>query len=373
VDIPILITGMSYGGALSLEAKQALARGASLAGTATNSGEAPLIPEERKEARAFIGQYNRGEWLNDEEQLSQVDAIEIQLGQGAQAAAPQSTPAWMTGPTYRKYFDLEPGQKATIDSRLPGVDSPEDLIRLVKDLRERYGVPVGLKTAATHHLEDELDIALQAGVDYVVVDGAEGGTHGGATILQDDVGLPTLYALARSTRHLERRGKKGDVSVIASGGLFTPGHFAKALALGADAVYIGTIALMALQHTQMNKALPVEPATQMLLYTGRYHEDLDIDEAARNLARFLQSCVREMELMAYALGKTALRDLDRSDLCSVDAELARALSVDYAAYPRREQPRHPRRAKAGIDGAVEKTVVAQAAAHDGQVIAPRKH
>mgnify|MGYP001161695262 CR=1 FL=1 len=338
LDIPILITGMSYGGALSLQVKLALARGASMAGTATNTGEAPLLPEERQEARWLIGQYNRGGWLNEDDDLAQLDAIEIQLGQGAQAAAPQTTPEWMIGPDYREAYRLRPGQDARIRTRLPGVDSPRDFIRLVERLRKTHGVPVGLKICATHHLERELDIALQAGIDYFVVDGAEGGTHGGPTILQDDVGLPTLHALARTVRYIEEAGMKDDVSIIAAGGLVSPGHFLKALALGADAVYIGTIALLATLHTQMTKALVFEPAPQVALYTGRYGEDFDIEEGARDLANFLRSCVREMELATYSLGKTAFSQLDRSDLCTVDADLAQLCRIDYANFPPDRQP-----------------------------------
>lgn len=337
LSIPIIITGMSYGGALSKKMKIALAKGASLAGTATNTGEAPLVPEERQAAQWLIGQYNRGGWLNNDDDLSQLDAIEIQLGQGAQAAAPLKTPNWMTGPEYRRLFGLKAGEDAVIHSRLPGVDNVTDFIDLVTRLREKHGVPVGLKISATHHLEAELDIALKAGIDYFVVDGAEGGTHGGPTILQDDVGLPTLHALARTVRYIEQRGMKDRVSIIAAGGLVTPGHFLKALALGADAVYIGTVALLAAVHTQLTKAMPWEPPSQVPLYTGRFHEDLDVEEAAVNLANFLRSCVSEMELVVYALGKTAMSQVDRSDLCSTDREIAQLCRIDYAGIPPQEQ------------------------------------
>jgi glutamate synthase domain-containing protein 2 len=337
LEIPILISGMSYGGALGLKAKIALARGASMAGTATNSGEAPLVPEERREARFFIGQYNRGGWMNDHESLSQLDAIEIQLGQGAQASAPMGTSSWQMDETFRKRFHIPEGEDAPIHSRLKGVNRPEDFPPLVRRLRETYGVPVGLKTCATHYLEKEIDIALAGGIDYIVVDGAEAGTHGGPTILQDDVGLPTLFALARTVRHLERRGVKDDVSVIAAGGLTTPGHFLKALALGADAVYIGSIALVGMLQTQLNIAAPFEPPVQTALYHGKFKEDINIEKGAEHLAKFLKSCVEEMKLTAYALGKTALSQVDRSDLVSVDRELARLVGVDYAGLPREEQ------------------------------------
>jgi glutamate synthase domain-containing protein 2 len=338
LEIPIMITGMSYGGALSLKAKIALARGATMAGTCSNSGEAPLIDEERKEAKFFIGQYNRGGWMNTDEQLRQLDAIEVQLGQGAQAAAPMSMASHQIGEHLRKVKKLKPGENAVIHSRLPGVNSTADLVKTIQSLKENYDVPVGVKICATHFIERELDIAIQAGVDYFVVDGAEGGTHGGPTTLQDDVGLPTLFALNRTVQYLKSKGVKDQISVIASGGLTTPGHFLKAMALGADAVYIGSIALMALLQTQMAKALPYEPPPQIPLYLGKFKEDLDVEEAAEHLAKFLKSCVEEMKLVCYSLGKTDLAQLSREDLVTVDRNLAEVLGVDYAGYPSSQVP-----------------------------------
>jgi len=349
LKIPIMIAGMSYGGALSLKTKQALAKGASLAGTATNTGEAPLIQEERDAAEILIGQYNRGDWLNDEEQLRQLDAIEIQLGQGAQGSAPQNTPAWMTGPGFRRRYKLHRGEKARIHSRLPGVDSPKDFINLVGELRRSYKVPIGLKIAATHHLERELEIALEAGIDFFVVDGAEGGTHGGAPILQDDLGLPTLPALVRTADFIEAAGMRRKVSIVATGGLVSPGHYLKAMALGADAVYIGTIAIMALLNTQMNKAMTFEPAIQMVLYTAKYHEDFKVDEGALALAHYLKSCAKEMELVAYSVGKKSLKEIGRVDMCATDIEIARLCRIDYANYAPNNQPAWHDRAQSDED------------------------
>jgi glutamate synthase domain-containing protein 2 len=341
LEIPILISGMSFGSALSLKAKIALARGASMAGTATNSGEAPLVPEERAAAKFFIGQYNRGGWMNDDESLRQLDAIEIQLGQGAQAAAPMGMSSIQIGDYLRQLKRIGPGEDAPIHTRLPGVDSASDFIALVRRLQGQYGVPVGLKFCASHWLERELDIALDAGVDYVVIDGAEAGTHGGPPTLEDDVGLPTLHALARAARHIEQRGRKADVSMIAAGGLTTPGHFLKAMALGATGVYIGSIALVGMMQAQMAKALPFEPAPQLLLYLGKFTEHLDVEKGAEHLAKFLKSCVEEMKLVCYALGKSDLTQLDRSDLVCTDRELAQVLGVDYAGWPPEQQQAAP--------------------------------
>jgi len=339
VAIPILIAGMSFGGALSKRAKIALARAATAVGTATNTGEAGLLEEERAAARLLIGQFNRGGWLNDPDRYRRLDAIEIQLGKGAQGSTPQRTSARRIGPDFRAAFGLAEGQDAVIHSRLPGVDTPEAFIRLVRRLRAETGVPVGVKLAATHHLERELAVALEAGVDFVTVDGAEGGTHGSSPTLQDDVGLPTLYAVARARDYLARQMATGDVSLIAAGGLITPGQMLKAMALGADAVYTGTAAVMAMVGDQATEAVPFEPPTSLVVYTGKMTDKLDVDRAARNLQRFLNACVTEMETVAVTLGRTALADIGRSDLCALDPVLARATGVQLGLVSPDEQRR----------------------------------
>lgn len=333
LEIPVLVAGMSWGTALSLPMKVALAQAASAAGTATNTGEAPLLAEERKAARFLIGQYSRSGLMTDPSDLRRLDAIEIQLGQGAQATAPVQHPPDMPDEPLRRHFRLAPGQAPAVPTRMPGVDSVDAFVRLVRQLQEDYGVPVGLKLAASHHLEKELQIALDAGVDFVTVDGAEGGTHAGAPTLQDDVGLPTLPALVRTVDFLRQKGAKGRVSVLAAGGLFTPGQFLKALALGADAVYTGTAVVVAAMQKQLAKAAPLYSGMQLALYTGKFAEDLDAREAAESARNFLLSCVDEMRMVAYALGKTALSQLDRSDLCALSPEVARMAGVEWAYFP----------------------------------------
>ncbi len=337
--VPIAISGMSWGSALSLPVKAALAKAASMVGTATNTGEAPLLPEERHEARILIGQYSRGKLISKPEELKQLDAIEIQLGQGAQAAAPVFQPSRFIGEDIRAFTNSPEGKPSRIPTRIKGVSNLSEFYQLVRELKQ-YGVPVGVKFAATDHMEEELAILVEAGVDYVVVDGAEAGTHAGPTILQDDMGLPTLIALARTVNFLEEEGVRGQVSVIAAGGLTTPGHFLKALALGADVIYIGTIALIGLLHTQLTKAVPFEPPTQLELYTGKLKDKLDIDKAAENLANFIHSSVEEMKMACYALGKPSTAAVDRSDLCTVDRDLARLCRIRWAydSKPARPQP-----------------------------------
>lgn len=335
--IPVCITGMSYGTALSKEAKVALAKAASIMGTATNTGEAGLLHEEREAADKLIGQFNRGGYLNSPEKYKALDAIEIQLGQGAQGASPQTTQAKFIDDEMREVFELGEGEDATLHTRLRGVHSLDDFRRTVQELKGNTSAPVGLKFAASHYLERELEIALEAGVDFVTVDGAEAGTHAASPTLEDDLGLPTIYAVARARRFLDRHDARGRVSLVAAGGLFTPGQFLKALALGADAVYIGTAAVAAMVAQQVNKASPTEPPMQLVLHANHLTDRFDVDLGTAALVNYLSVSVKELSAAMYALGKSSIRELDVSDLVCLDPWLARALHVEYAGVPAEEQ------------------------------------
>ncbi|MGI6226047.1 MAG: FMN-binding glutamate synthase family protein [Peptococcales bacterium] len=337
--IPIMIAAMSFGGALSKSAKIALAKGASMAGTATNTGEAGLMEEERNEAHLLIGQYNRGGWMNTPEKYKRLDAIEIQLGQGAQGSSPQRTSVKNIGEDYREVFELAEGEDAIIHSNLPGINNKEDFIQLVRKLKDETGVPVGLKIAASHHLEKELEIALEAEVDFVTIDGAEGGTHGGAPTLLDDLGLPTLFAINRAAQFFINKQVFKKTNIIATGGLVTPGQMLKAMALGADAVYIGTAAVMALVSEQMYETVPFEPPTSLVVYTGKMTDKLDVDTGAMSLFRYLNACVKEMELVAFSMGRTTLSEIDKSDLCSLDPFLSKATGIKLGYISDEEQER----------------------------------
>lgn len=330
--IPILIAGMSYGGALSLGAKLALAKGANLAGTATNSGES-YLPEERQAAERLIVQHHRGLWANGTmarpELLDAADAIEIQLGQGAQAAAAMRTPASEINPKMRTVYGLRAGEDERLASRFANVSAATGLAALVCALRERTPVPIGVKVGVSAYIERELDIFLEAGVDFVTVDGAEGGTHGGPPTLQDDVGLPTLYGIARADSHLRRVGARDTVSLLAAGQLTTPGRFLKAMALGADAVYIGTVAVVATLTSQMKKTLPWEPPYDLVMEAGagRWEKAFDVEQGGQDLARYLASAVGDMRYALQALGRAGVHELSREDLVALTAELAAAVSV----------------------------------------------
>ena len=254
LSIPIIISGLSYGGSLSLKLKMALAKGSAMVGTSTNTGESGLAPETRQLAKYMVGQYNRGHFLSGPEALGQLDAIEVQCGQGAFGGGVESTMSSAGIDDHlRKTMGLKEGEDAVIHSRHPGKDTPEAVVRLVNDLKSIYDVPVGVKIAASDFIEMDLEVIERTDADFIVIDGSEGGTAVAPPTLEDDVGLPTLYGLVRAVDWLNARGGRERFSVIAAGGLKTPGDFLKAMALGADAVYIGSIAVFAAIHTQVAK------------------------------------------------------------------------------------------------------------------------
>lgn len=334
LEIPLIIGGMAYGLALNEKTKIALARAATAAGTATNTGEGPWLPAERRAAQRLIVQYARGKWSKDPEHLKQADMIEIQLGHGAWAGLGHVTAAREMTAKARRLAGLRPGEDAVVPARLPDITKPGSLRHLVDYLRALSGgVPIGVKIGAGKYLERDLAHLVAAGVDVIAVDGAQGATRGSPPIIQDDFGLPTVYALVRAQRFLRERGARDRVSLVIGGGLFTPGDFLKALALGADAVYLGTIALFALTHTQALHVLPWEPPTELVFESGRYRNRLSVGQAARHLANYLQAAAAEMAEGIRALGKTSVAELGPEDLMALDPVTAEATGIALAYRP----------------------------------------
>ncbi|NLY91429.1 MAG: FMN-binding glutamate synthase family protein [Firmicutes bacterium] len=336
LKIPVLLGGMAYGTALSAKTKQALALGATMAGTAANTGNGPFLPAERTAAEKLIVQYSRGGWAKDLEILQAANAVEIQLGQGLWGSAPVEIPATRLArnPKLRQLLGVQPGETAKIPTRLMEVESERELKELVQELRDKTGgVPIGIKVGATQWLEQELEIMIRARPDFIAVDGLEGGTHGNLASTLDAIGLPTLYALVRARRFLEKKKLSGKISLLVGGGLYSSMDFLKALALGADAVFIGTIALLALVHTQAIKVLPWEPPTTLIFNRGRMKQKLNIEQGAQSLANFLKASVQEMQIAAVTLGKNHLNKVDEGDLSSVNRELATYLGIQWCGDP----------------------------------------
>lgn len=334
IDLPIMISAMAYGEALSEGVKVAIAKGATMSGTATNGGEGPFLASERKAAQKFILQYNRGHWSKSPEILRQADAIEIQFGQGAIGGVGHKMDSSKIDSTLRKGFGLLPFQDAVAHSRQPEVNHPSEIGKLVKKLKGITGdIPIGVKMGAGKYLEKDLEWAINGGVDFITIEGGDGATKGSAPILQDDFGVPSIYAIKRSADFLRKNGVQDKVSLISVGKMRTPGDVLKALALGADATYIGAIALFAVAHTQVLNALPLEPPTQAVWYDGKYADEFEVKRGAESLYKFLMSCKEEIVEGVRALGKTSIQQVDREDLFALDETTARGTGVTMCYEP----------------------------------------
>ena len=328
LDIPILIAGMAFGMGLSKQAKLALAEAATRVGTATNCGDGPFNDWERAAAKHYIVQYGRSKLNRDPDILRQADMIEIQVGHCGWIGL-GSKYAWSElSPELRKALGLKRGEDFIYHARFPEIAKPQDLRRLVSDLRKiTGGVPIGVKMTCGNDLERDLAIVLDAGVDVISLDGGQAASHSSPAAIHDNFTLPVVSTLCRAARFLDKEKARDRVSLLVGGGLETPGDFLKALALGADGVYIGMIALIAMLYNQEFKALPFEPPSQLLWYTGKYKHRFDPGEGARSLANFLRACVEEMRMMTRGLGKTALRDVSRDDLVAIDEESAKIANI----------------------------------------------
>lgn len=330
IQIPIMISGMAYGIALSEEARLALAQAASLAGTAINSGEGGVMQEELNIAGKYILQFSKTEWSKEEELFRRANMIEVKLGQGALfGIGGRISPENLTGRA-REVMGLKENETAVIYDNFFENQTLKELRELVVQLRDLTGgVPIGVKIGAGGKIEEDIDHVLEMGIDYIAIDGGQAATHGTPPILSDDMGIPTLHAIPRAVEHLDKRGMKDQVSLIASGGLLIPGHFLKMLALGADAVYVGSAILFAVSNSQSLKALPFEPPTQVVWNEGKFKSQFKIEEGAKAAEQFLKSSSEEMKLALRAMGKRSLKELSKKDIVSYDEITAQILGIPY--------------------------------------------
>lgn len=338
LGIPILISGMGYGVAISYPVKMALAKAATEAGTAVNSGEGPFLQEERELAQHYIFQYSTSKWSKDPEIFKQADAIEIHLAQGASGGMGAIIAHETLSDETKKVMGLEKDEDAILYENHFPHQTLRDLKALVDDLRKvTDGKPIGIKISASTEMEKDIDCAIKLGIDFLTIDGGQASTKGAAPILEDDFGIPTLYAILRAVKFLKKKNAYKKISLIISGGLYVPGDFLKAIALGADAVALGSAILYAMTHTQVLKALPWIPPTELVFYTGKKAKHFDVEAGAKNAANFLKSCVKEMEIGIRALGKKSIHEVDHKDLAFNDKQMADLWGIPFTGCPPNDQ------------------------------------
>lgn len=327
LDIPLFVSDMSFG-ALSAEAKVALARGAELAGTGICSGEGGMLPEEQAENSRYFYELASAKFGWREELVKNVQAFHFKGGQGAKTGTGGHLPGNKVTDRIAEVRGLAIGDDAVSP---PTFDTPRSIAEF-RDFSDRVrdlsgGIPIGFKTSA-NHIEDDIDFAVEAGADYVILDGRGGGTGAAPLLFRDHISVPTIPALARARRHLDRLGRR-DVTLIITGGLRMPEDFIKALALGADGIALSNSAIQAIGCVAARMCntnnCPAGIATQR----PELRKRIDIDVAAERLARFLTASVSLMQVMARACGHDHLSQFSRLDITTWKKEMAELSGIRY--------------------------------------------
>lgn len=329
LEMPLLVSDMSFG-ALSEEAKIALARGAERAGTGICSGEGGMLPEEQAENSRYFHELASGRFGFDEDLLAKVQAFHFKGGQAAKTGAGGYLPGSKVSARIAEVRGLKEGEPAVSPATFENLHSVDDFRRCADRVREiTGGIPIGFKLSA-NHIERDIQFALDAGADYLILDGRGGGTGAAPLMFRDHISVPTIPALARARRYLDDEGASGRVTLIVTGGLRLPMDFVKALALGADGVALANSAMQSIGcvaaricHTNN---CPAGIATQR----GDLRQRLDIDRSAAQLERFLQASVALMQVMARACGHASLADFGVDDLATWKHEMARLSGVRFA-------------------------------------------
>ncbi len=327
MNLPIFVSDMSFG-ALSAEAKTALAMGAEMAGTGICSGEGGMLPEEQQANSRYLYELASGRFGWSIDKVTKVQAFHFKAGQGAKTGTGGHLPGHKVTGRIAEVRGLNPGEPAISPPRFPDLNSVADYKRIADEVREvSGGIPIGFKLSA-QHIELDIDFALAVGCDYIVMDGRGGGTGAAPNIFRNNISVPTIAAVARARRHLLARGK-GSVTLIATGGLRTDADFAKAMALGADGVAVSNSALQAIGCLGMRACAsnncPVGIATQKDDLRAR----LQIGASARRLANWFEATAELMSVLARAMGHERLQDFCVDDLTTFNRDLAYLSGVPY--------------------------------------------
>ncbi|MFQ5578065.1 MAG: glutamate synthase-related protein [Anaerolineae bacterium] len=333
LSAPIYVSHMSFG-ALSKEAKIALAKGAAAFGTMNCSGEGGMLPRERAAAKYYVFEMASGYFGWTEETIKQADAIEIKMGQSAKTGLGGVLPGAKVTPEIAAARGLQPGQDAISPSRFPDISTPRQMRQRIDRIRAlKPDIPVGIKFAAAK-LEADLAAACDLGVDFITIDGRPGGTGAAPKHVKDHIGVPTVYALPRARQWLDDHGM-GHVTLCVTGGFRTPPDVAKALALGADAVAVATAAMIAIGCQQYRACgsnnCPVGIATQRAPLRGRF----DIEASSARLTNFFEGTRRQLIEFARMCGRRRLQDLTLRDVATDNRHLAGHTPIRHIAEPYR--------------------------------------
>lgn len=324
---PVYISHMSFG-ALSKEAKVALAKGSAMAKTAMCSGEGGILPEEMEAAHKYIFEYVPNLYSVTPENLKNADAIEIKIGQGTKPGMGGHLPGEKVTPDIARIRNKPLGKDVISPSKFSFINSKEDLKEVVEGLRiGSEGRPIGIKIAAGH-IERDLEWCVYAEPDFITIDGRGGATGASPRIIRDATSVPTIYALHRARKYLD--GVGSDIDLVITGGLRVSSDFAKAIAMGATAVAIASAAMVSLACKQYricgSGRCPVGIATQ----DAKLRENLKIEEGARRVYNYLNCSFEELKTFARITGHENIHELSVDDLVTINSEISEHTDILHA-------------------------------------------
>jgi glutamate synthase domain-containing protein 2/CDGSH-type Zn-finger protein len=330
LEMPLLVSDMSFG-ALSEPAKLALARGAELGGTGICSGEGGMLPEEQLANSRYLYELGSAMFGYRQDLLERVQAFHFKGGQAAKTGIGGHLPGVKVSDRIAEVRGLKAGQDAISPATFTDLHTVQDYRRFADRVRELSGgIPIGMKLSA-NHIEADIDFALAAGVDYLILDGRGGGTGAAPRLFRDHISVPTIPALARARHHLDKRQRR-DITLIITGGLRVAEDFIKALALGADGIALANSAIQAIGcqaaricHTNN---CPSGIATQ----NPALSKQIDIETAAQRLNRFLRASTALMKVMARACGHDHLNQFNQRDLTTWYKQMSELTGIEFAGH-----------------------------------------
>ena len=329
LKIPLFVSDMSFG-ALSEEAKISLATGAELAGTGICSGEGGMLPEEKQANSRYFYEFASAGFGYKEALLTNVQAFHFKGGQGAKTGTGGHLPGNKNRGKISQVRGIEEGQPAVSPPTFKDLVSVDDFKRFADRVREvTGGIPIGFKLSA-NHIEADIQFALDASADYIILDGRGGGTGAAPEMFRDHISVPTIPALARARRYLDEQGASGRVTLITTGGLRVPIDFVKAMALGADGVAISNSAMQAIGCVAARMCNTNNCPSGIATQNPELRKKLNIEKASVKLHNFFNASIALMSVMARACGHDDLRKLNKNDLATWHREMAQLSGIKYS-------------------------------------------
>ncbi len=327
INIPFYVSHMSFG-ALSREAKIALAKGTKLVGTLMCSGEGGMLPEERQEADKYIYELGTAMFSHIDDVIKQADAIEIKIGQAAKPGLGGHLPKEKITDEIAKIRGISRDEDSISPGRHADINTPEDLKKEVDHLRELTGgKPIGIKFSSGH-VEKDMEIALSANPDFITIDTRGGGTGAGPTFVKDNLAMPAIFAIRRARKYLD--SMKSEVTLCVTGGFRDSADIAKAIALGADAVALATASMIAIgcqQYRICNTGnCPVGIATQ----NPELRERFIIEESVKRFVNLYSGTAKEIETFVRISGRKSIHELNLSDIFTISREISEFTDIEHA-------------------------------------------